>query len=183
MPLVEVVPHPKTAASVTEAAKSFYKSVGRTPVHIREELPGFAANRLQVALLGEAYSLVSRDIISAEDLGECYIRRLPRDQQLIWIPDTCVTNSLGPRWAATGPLLSNAMGGGGGIDGFKHALEHLGPASRSWLDDMKAHAFTWTPEELGTLRASVSEELRGKDTKDLEQKRDSLLVEILSLKK
>lgn len=75
------------------------------------------------------------------------------------------------------------MGGGGGIDGFKHALEHLGPASRSWLDDMKAHAFTWTPEELDTLRASVSEELRGKDTKDLERKRDGLLVEILSLKK
>lgn len=83
MPLVEVVPHPKTAASVTEAAKSFYKSVGRTPVHIHEELPGFAANRLQVALLGEAYSLVSRGIISAEDLGECYLRRLTLDKQLI----------------------------------------------------------------------------------------------------
>lgn len=83
MPLVEVVPHPRTAASVTEAAKSFYKSLGRTPVHIREELPGFAANRLQVALLNEAYSLVSRGIISAEDLGECDIRRLTRDQQLI----------------------------------------------------------------------------------------------------
>ncbi|UKZ64205.1 uncharacterized protein TrAtP1_005426 [Trichoderma atroviride] len=165
MPLVEVVPHPKTAASITEAAKSFYKSVGRNPVHIREELPGFAANRLQVALLNEAYSLVSRGIISAEDL------------------DTCVTNSLGPRWAATGPLLSNAMGGGGGTDGLKHALEHLGPASRSWLEDMKAHAFTWTPKELDTLSASVSEELRGKDTKDLERQRDDLLVEILSLKK
>ncbi|KAM0477083.1 hypothetical protein ACHAPX_006042 [Trichoderma viride] len=165
MPLVEVVPHPKTAASTTKAAKSFYKSLGRTPVHIREELPGFAANRLQVALLSEAYSLVSRGIISAEDL------------------DTCVTNSLGPRWAATGPLLSNAMGGGGGVDGLKHALEHLGPASRSWLEDMKAHAFTWTPQELDALSASVSEELRGKDTKDLERKRDDLLVEILSLKK
>lgn len=94
-----------------------------------------------------------------------------------------MTSSLGPRWAATGPLLSNAMGGGGGVDGLKHVLEHLGPASRSWLDDMKAHAFTWTPKELDALTASVSEELRGKDTKDLERKRDELLVEILSLKK
>lgn len=75
------------------------------------------------------------------------------------------------------------MGGGGGVDGLKHVLEHLGPASRSWLDDMKAHAFTWTPKELDALTASVSEELRGKDTKDLERKRDELLVEILSLKK
>lgn len=74
------------------------------------------------------------------------------------------------------------MGGGGGIDGFKHALEHLGPASRFWLDDMKAHAFTWTPKDLDALSASVSEELRGKDTKDLERKRDDLLVKILSLR-
>ncbi|GFP58758.1 L-carnitine dehydrogenase [Trichoderma asperellum] len=164
MPLVEVVPHPTTAASVTEAAKSFYKSLGRTPVHICQELPGFAANRLQIAVLNEAYSLVSRGIISAEDL------------------DACVTNSLGPRWAATGPILSHTMGGGGGIDGFKHALEHFGPAYRVWLDDMKAHAFTWTPENLDALTASVSEELRGKDPKDLEQKRDDMLIKILSLR-
>jgi 3-hydroxyacyl-CoA dehydrogenase len=69
MPLVEVVPHPRTAATTTEAAIAFYKSLGRTPVHIRQELPGFAANRLQAALCTEAYSLVSRGIMSAEDLG------------------------------------------------------------------------------------------------------------------
>lgn len=74
------------------------------------------------------------------------------------------------------------MGGGGGSDGFKHALEHLGPATRIWLEDMKAHAFTWTPQSLDTLSASVSEELRGKDAKDLERKRDDLLVKILSLR-
>lgn len=79
MPLVEIVPHPKTAASIIESAKSFYKSLGRTPVHIHEELPGFAANRLQVAVLNEAYSLVSRGIISAEDLGESGFRRSTQD--------------------------------------------------------------------------------------------------------
>lgn len=70
MPLVEVVPHPKTAASCTEAAMAFYKSLGQSPVHIRQEIPGFAANRLQAALCTEAYSLVSRGIMSAQDLGK-----------------------------------------------------------------------------------------------------------------
>lgn len=151
-------------------------------MHIREELPGFAANRLQIALLSEAYSLVSRGVISAEDLGERDIGPLARNQQLIWKLDTCVINSLGPRWAATGPLLSFAMAGGGGIDDLKHAMEHFGPAAQSWLDDMKAHAFTWTPQEHDALSASVSEELRGRDTKNLEQKRDDMLAKILDLR-
>lgn len=70
MPLVEVVPHPKTAKANIEAALSFYKSLGRRPVHIRQEVPGFAANRLQAVLCNEAYSLVSRGIMSAKDLGK-----------------------------------------------------------------------------------------------------------------
>ncbi|QLI68416.1 L-carnitine dehydrogenase [Metarhizium brunneum] len=164
MPLVEVVPHAETAAASTETAMNFYKSLGRKPVLIRQEIPGFAANRLQAAVCNEAYSLVSRGVLSAQDL------------------DTCVTSSLGPRWAVTGPLLSNAMGGGGGTDGFKHFLEHLGPATRSWMDDMQAHAFQWTPEGLATLRESVAKELQGKDTKELERKRDQCLVEVLRVK-
>lgn len=70
MPLVEVVPHKGTDKKATEKAISFYQSVGRKPVHIREEVPGFAANRLQAALCNEAYSLVSRGVLSADDLGE-----------------------------------------------------------------------------------------------------------------
>ncbi|KID95290.1 NAD(P)-binding domain protein, partial [Metarhizium majus ARSEF 297] len=162
------IPHAETAASSTETAMNFYKSLGRNPVLIRQEIPGFAANRLQAAVCNEAYSLVSRGVISAQHLGESTY--------------TCVTSSLGPRWAVTGPLLSNAMGGGGGTDGFKHFLEHLGPATRRWMDDMQAHAFQWTPEGLAKLRESVAKELQGKDTKELERKRDQCLVEVLRVK-
>lgn len=74
------------------------------------------------------------------------------------------------------------MGGGGGSDGFKHLLEHLGPATEAWLDDMQAHAFKWTPENLETLSASVTKQLQGKDMKELEQKRDHRLIEVLRVK-
>lgn len=73
MPLVEVVPHPKTSSSAVQAAMEFYESVGRRPVHINQETPGFVANRLQAALCNEAYALVARGVISAEDLGEFII--------------------------------------------------------------------------------------------------------------
>lgn len=69
MPLVEVVPHPRTNAGAIKTAMEFYKSLGKSPVHIRQETPGFVANRLQAALVNEAYSLVQRGIISAEACG------------------------------------------------------------------------------------------------------------------
>ena len=70
MPLVEIVPHPGTDQGAVTRATSFYKQLDKTPVLVKQEIPGFAANRLQAAFCGEAYSLVNRGILSAEDLGE-----------------------------------------------------------------------------------------------------------------
>ena len=70
MPLVEVVPHPKTAETTISNAIEFYRAAGQSPIHVMQETPGFIANRLQIALAAEAYSLVSRGITSSEDLGE-----------------------------------------------------------------------------------------------------------------
>jgi 3-hydroxyacyl-CoA dehydrogenase len=70
MPLVEVVPHPGTSDATITTALEFYISLGRQAIHIKQEVPGFVANRLQVALCNEAYSLVARGIVSAQELGE-----------------------------------------------------------------------------------------------------------------
>ncbi|KAG5758328.1 hypothetical protein H9Q72_013536 [Fusarium xylarioides] len=179
MPLVEVVPHPGTDSESVDTAVSFYNSIGKTPVVIKKEVPGFAANCLQTVLCNEVYSLVSNGVMSAKDVGES-----THVIDEIWsdLVDTCVTSSLGPRWAVTGPLMSNAMGGGGGREGFRHLLEHLGPASQQWLEDIKANAFPWDAESLDKLTDSVGEELQGADVKELEKERDRLLVEILKLK-
>ena len=97
--------------------------------------------------------------------------------------DTCMTSSLGPRWAVTGPFMSNAMGGGGGSDGFARVLQHLGPAVQKWLDDIQNNRFIWSRENLDALSASVAEELHGRDANELEQERDELLVKLLRLKR
>ncbi|KAH7182366.1 3-hydroxyacyl-CoA dehyrogenase [Fusarium flagelliforme] len=165
MPLVEVVPHPKTHPDHVEEALSFYRSVGKTPIHIKQEIPGFVANRLQAVVCNEAYSLVTRGVVSAMDL------------------DMCVTSSLGPRWAVTGPLVSNALGGGGGADGFRHLMEHLGPASEKWLEDIKANSFKSDQQSIELLTASVEEELEKEDSAVLEARRDKLLVELFRQQK
>lgn len=69
IPLVEVVPHPGTTESYTKQAVEFYRWLGKSPILVKQETPGFIANRLQAAVMSEAYSLVNRGIVSAEDLG------------------------------------------------------------------------------------------------------------------
>lgn len=69
IPLIEVVPHPGTAESVTERTREFYASIGRYPVVVRKEVPGFVANRLQCVLIMEALSLVKRGVVTPEELG------------------------------------------------------------------------------------------------------------------
>ena len=70
VPLVEVVPHPGTKDIYVVRTIDFYRSIGKEPILINQETPGFIANRLQMALCNEAYSLVTRGIVSAADVGK-----------------------------------------------------------------------------------------------------------------
>ena len=131
---------------------------------IHKEVPGFVANRLQAAINAEAYSLISRGVISAQDL------------------DSAVTSGPGLRWGVTGPIVTNALGGGGGADGFTTRLERLGPSIRGWEDDMNKHRFDWSEERLSLLRASVEEYLAEVEWTELTRQRDSVLLQVLRTK-
>ncbi|RFU76003.1 3-hydroxyacyl- dehyrogenase [Trichoderma arundinaceum] len=167
VPLVEVVPHPGTDATATARAMDFYRSLGKQPILVRTETPGFVANRLQAALLAEAYSLVKREVVSATDV------------------DAAVTTSLGPRWALTGPLMTNALGGGGSAEGFRHLLEHIGVASQIWLEDMRAKEFDWSVDSREKLVEEVAKMFAGMKgtSEELIKQRDEALIELLKLKK
>ncbi|MEU1782163.1 3-hydroxyacyl-CoA dehydrogenase NAD-binding domain-containing protein [Streptomyces abikoensis] len=113
VPLVEIVPGERTAEKTVEKAIAFYRALGKTPVRLRKELPGFAANRLQGAVLQEAIHLVLSGVVDAEEL------------------DTVMKASLGGRYAAVGPFESFHLGGGPG--GIRHMMRHLGPGlAQGW---------------------------------------------------
>ncbi|KAK4048329.1 hypothetical protein OIV83_004851 [Microbotryomycetes sp. JL201] len=165
IPLVEVVPHAGTSQDTVTRAVTFYEDLDKKPVVICSETPGFVANRLQAALVHEAYSLVSRGIVSAKDI------------------DDVVTNSIALRWAIQGPFLTKVLGGGGGgTDGFRHHLAHVGKAANEWVADMKSHAFEPTPEANEKLVQSVDLELKSLGDVDLETTRDKFLLEVLESK-
>jgi 3-hydroxyacyl-CoA dehydrogenase len=79
--------------------------------------------------------------------------------------------------------MSNHFGGGGGKGGFKHMLGHLGPAAKSWLDDMHAHAYEYNESNLDVLNTSVQEMLSDMDEKQVESQRDEMLIDLLRKKK
>lgn len=105
MPLVEVVPGPRTSPETLAAAMEFYRALGREPVLLAREIPGFVGNRLQKAVWAEAFRLVQAGVVSPADV------------------DAVVRNSLGLRWACIGPFEAAQLGGGPG--GMRHLMELL----------------------------------------------------------
>ena len=93
IPVVEVIPGERTSVETRKTVMALFKELGKQPVHIRHETPGFVLNRIQVAMFREMLNLIERGVISAEDL------------------DIAVKGSLGLRWAASGPMRVGDFGG------------------------------------------------------------------------
>ena len=67
IPLVEVVGGAKTSPEAIQQAMRFYASIGKKPIHLRKELPGHVANRLQAALYREMLYLIEQGVLSVEE--------------------------------------------------------------------------------------------------------------------
>src|SRR6201999_2640859 len=105
IPLVEVVGGSTTSPAAIEQAMRFYASIAKKPIHLRKELPGHVANRLQAALYREMLYLIGQGVLSVEEA------------------DTAVSYGPGLRWGVMGQSLQWHLGGGTG--GIKHFMEHL----------------------------------------------------------
>ena len=97
VPLVEIVPTRWTSPDRTVSARAFMLSLQQIPIVLRCEVPGFIVNRLQVALLSEAFRLVEDEVVSAIDL------------------DRAISDGLGLRWAFMGPFETIDLNAPGGI--------------------------------------------------------------------
>ncbi|WP_243060072.1 3-hydroxyacyl-CoA dehydrogenase NAD-binding domain-containing protein [Nocardioides sp. SR21] len=160
MPLVEVVGGPGTSPAAVEAALRFYRSLGKRPVHLRREVAGHLANRLQAALWREAYSLVESGVASVADV------------------DAAIAHGPGLRWALLGPLVNQHLSGGAG--GLAHVLAHLGPPTQAIMDDLGDPRLS--PELVDLLVRGVDDELAGVDQAAMAAARDELLVGLLTAK-
>ena len=97
VPLVELCGAPWTSPETIDRARQVYREIGQVPVTVKREIDGFVLNRLQGALLAEAFRLVGEGYVSAEDL------------------DHTVKDGLGLRWSFLGPLETIELNAPGGI--------------------------------------------------------------------
>jgi 3-hydroxybutyryl-CoA dehydrogenase len=86
LPLVEIVGGPDTSPETVQTVYAFMRHIGKNPVVLQKEAPGFIGNRLQFALFREALSLVERGVARPEDV------------------DLVVRSSFGRRLAVAGPF-------------------------------------------------------------------------------
>jgi 3-hydroxyacyl-CoA dehydrogenase len=136
---------------------NFYREIGKHPIHIKREVRGHVANRLQAALWREAIHLVTEGVVSVADA------------------DAAIAYGPGLRWALMGPHLTFHMAGGDG--GMKHFMDHIGPAIQGWMDDLGTPTLDAKTQK--AIIDGVTEETAGRSMDDLRRWRDRKLIEIL----
>jgi 3-hydroxyacyl-CoA dehydrogenase len=159
IPLVEVVGGARTAPAAIERAMAFYRAVGKRPIHIRREVRGHVANRLQAALWREAVHLVAEGVASVADI------------------DAAIAYGPGLRWALMGPHLTFHLAGGSG--GITHFMEHLAVPMQEWWNDLGTPALTPTVQQ--QIIDGIADEAAGRSIDDLARRRDAFLVDLLAL--
>ena len=154
IPLVEVVQAVGTSDSTVAATMTMLQSIGKQPAHVRKDLPGFVANRLQHALWREAIAMVAEGVCDARTL------------------DACVKNSFGLRLPVLGPLENADLVGLDLTldihrtvipaldrhDGPNELLEEYVAAGR--LGFKSGEGFrTWAPDEMTATRLRLMQHL------------------------
>lgn len=91
--VVEVIPGPRTAPATVDLLRTLAEQMGKTPLVVRADEPGFIWNRIQFAVLRECLHMLELGIADAADI------------------DAAVSDGLAPRWVAAGPLATADLGG------------------------------------------------------------------------
>jgi 3-hydroxybutyryl-CoA dehydrogenase len=128
IPAVEVVPGEKTSTEVLEMTIGLLRKIGRKPIKILKEIPGFLINRIQTAMFREILSLLEQGIATPEDI------------------DAGVKGSFGFRLAVIGPLQTMDMGG---LDLIYKGMKYLYPFIDRSIDVQKTLREKVECEELG----------------------------------
>ncbi|MGG3556829.1 3-hydroxyacyl-CoA dehydrogenase family protein [Peribacillus frigoritolerans] len=106
VPLVEIVQHDETKPEIVKTTMDLMRKIGKSPILLKKEIAGFIANRLQTALMREAFYLLKEGVADAEDI------------------DTAITAGPGFRWAFTGPF---EIADFGGLDTWQHVFDNVSP--------------------------------------------------------
>ena len=159
VPLVELCPAPWTDPAVVARTRDLMHRAGQAPVTVNKEMDGFALNRLQGALLAEAFRLLADNVISPADL------------------DSLVKHGLGLRWSFMGPLETIDLNAPGGL---KDYCERYGPLYEKMQE--QAAPLKWDEALVERLHQARREELPLNMAPMRQEWRDRRLMALLAHK-
>ena len=120
IPAAEIVPAPWTSPAVVERARAFLLQAGQAPIVMKREIDGFVMNRMQGALLEEAFRLVADGYATAEDI------------------DIGLREGLALRWCFMGPFETIDLNAPGGVrdyvERYQGIYENLFPQMQRRVD-------------------------------------------------
>lgn len=158
LPLVEIVGGDKTSSETVTAAFDFMKRLGKTPVLLKREVPGYIVNRLQAALLRESIDLVDKGVASPEEVDKAFC------------------TGIGLRDPIIGPFLRIHLAG----NGVERFINNYAQSYRNRWETME----TWTsipPSAAKKVIRGVEEmqTVRTKTLEEIKDWRDQMLVKLL----
>ena len=160
MPVVEVVKTELTSEVTFQRTFQLLKDIGKDPVHVLKQIPGFLVNRIQTAMFREVVALLEEGVASAEDI------------------DKAVRGSFGLRLAVMGPLTVADFGG---VDLWYKGAQNLYPS----LDASKEPGRLWTEMvEKGFLGEKTGRgffEYRPQTIQEIVKQRDIKLLALLKI--
>jgi carnitine 3-dehydrogenase len=161
IPLVEVAGGRATSAETVDRAVAFYRALGKHPIHLRREVRGHVANRLQAALWQEAFNLVAAGVASVADI------------------DAAIAHGPGLRWALLGPFLNLHLSGGEGGIGALFEKPLWQATEAMWRDLGRVSV---DPLLARRVAEGIVEELAARDPEAVVRQRDAALLALLRLK-
>lgn len=159
IPLVELCPAPWTDEATVARTRDLMTRAGQVPATVKKEMDGFALNRLQGALLAEAFRLVADDVISPTDL------------------DALVKHGLGLRWSFMGPLETIDLNAPGGLADY---CDRYGPLYATMQEQMTP--LEWDRALVGRLQAARRAVLPANMQPNRQEWRDRRLMALLAHK-
>lgn len=161
IPLVEIVPAPWTDDKVVDRATALMREVGQSPIQLRREVNGFVVNRLQSAMLGEAFQLVEDGIVSADEV------------------DRAVSDGLGLRWCFMGPFQTIDLNAKTGVAEY---CRNLGPMYYE-LAKEQVDPRPWTQELVETVESQLRHRTPADAIVSRQQWRDKYLAKLGAFKR
>lgn len=156
LPLVEIVGGVKTSNETLDRATEIYSALGMQPLRVRQEVPGFIADRLMESMWREALHMINDGVATPAEL------------------DDAVRFGCGLRWAFMGSFLTFSLAGG--KQGMRHFMRQFGPALKLPWTYLQAPELT--DELLNRIVSGSEEQLGGRSIEALERYRDDCLQAI-----